>query len=114
MFFVVYSIISQRGDFVTKQPTNKLFTLENLLRSFHGIINIIELSYITRDTPTGKAEYEKWYEESNKSFKVDLDLFHTNQKLNDFEQLKPYLPLEIISFSILGNNGITTLEVDLK
>ncbi len=97
-----------------KQPINKLFTLENLLLSFHGIINTIELSYVTRDTPTDKAEYQKWYEETNKTFKVDMDLFHTNQKLNDFEQLKPFLPLEIITFSIWENNRIRTLEVDLK
>ncbi len=93
---------------------NNGFTLYNLITRFHGAIHRIELSYAQRETPKDPKAYKEWFEETNKTFHVEMDLWHTEQKIEDFSELLPYLNLEVTSWSIGEANGETILEVDLK
>jgi hypothetical protein len=40
-------------------------------------------------------KYDKWYNDTNEDFKVNMDLQHSSQKLEDFKELLPYLDLKI-------------------
>jgi hypothetical protein len=92
-----------------------MFTLKNLLLTYHGMINRIQLSYQVSDCPTDVgAEYDKWFSETNKDFKVDMDLQHTSQKLEKFKQLMPYLDLEITCWGLFNQDGENVLYVDLQ
>lgn len=77
-----------------------MFLFKDFLLAHHGMINIIHLSYAESDSPCGDGEeYEKWYEKTNKTFHVDMDLQHTTQKLSEFKDLIPYLMLNVSCWS---------------
>ncbi len=89
------------------------FTFKNLLLRHHGIINVIRLSYAQSDSPRDPDAYKKWLADTNRTFKVDMDLQHTEQKPEDFTELVPYLLLEVSCWDLYEQDEQYILEVDL-
>lgn len=92
-----------------------MFKLRDFLLRHHGKINRILISYSTTNSPSSnQKEYEKWYNETNKDFIIDMDLQHTPQKIEEFNQLLPYLDLEISCWDLFEKRNEFILEVTLK
>jgi len=76
-----------------------MIRFKEFLERHHGLINRFFLSYDgTKIKDTSKLtedEYKRWFNKVNRNIKVDMDLMHSNQSLDDFEELKPYYKLRI-------------------
>ena len=79
-----------------------MIKLKELLETHHGRIDTILLSYCKADSPEDmkSTEYKKWFEDTNKKIKVNMDLQHTSQKLKDFKELQPYLNLKVWNWDL--------------
>lgn len=89
------------------------FSFKNLLLRHHGVINIIELSYPRSNSPRDPDAYKVWFEDTNKTFRVDMDLQHTGKKPEDFIEIVPYLDLEVSCWDLYEKDKKYILEVDL-
>ncbi len=92
-----------------------MLKFRDFLATHHGPINKIILSYAKSDSPAkmGK-EYLKWFNETNKEFEVDMDLQHTDDKLESFAELQPYLDLNVACWDLFQKDSQIILEVDLN